>query len=73
MLSLVDFISRPGSWLFVVFCVFSHASLVRSSSCAAPPIPIHLGNVTLATSQTARGLNISVGSPAQPFAFLPAW
>jgi hypothetical protein len=73
MSCLLDFISRPGSWLFLVLCVFSHVSLVRSSSCAAPPIPIHLGNVTLATRQTARGLNISVGSPAQSFAFLPAW
>ncbi|TGO74448.1 hypothetical protein BELL_0282g00100 [Botrytis elliptica] len=38
-----------------------------------PPIPIRIGNVTLSTGETARGLDLSVGSPEQHFAFLPQW
>lgn len=57
------------SKLFAIFC---YLSLV-SASCAPSPIPIRIGNVTLSNSETARGLDISVGSPAQPFAFLPQW
>ncbi|KAI9650390.1 hypothetical protein NHQ30_000404 [Ciborinia camelliae] len=44
-----------------------------SASCSVPPIPIRIGNVTLATGETARGLDISIGNPEQHFAFLPQW
>ncbi|PVH70383.1 acid protease [Cadophora sp. DSE1049] len=54
------------------FTIFYYISLV-SASCAPSPIPIRIGNVTLSNSETARGLDISVGTPAQPFAFLPQW
>ncbi|ESZ93554.1 putative aspartic-type endopeptidase [Sclerotinia borealis F-4128] len=54
-------------WLLVVF-----ARLV-SAGCSAPPIPIRIGNVTLSTGETARGLDLSVGNPEQHFAFLPQW
>ncbi|PQE19414.1 Peptidase aspartic protein [Rutstroemia sp. NJR-2017a BBW] len=48
-------------------------SASASSDCAPPPIPIRIGNVTLSNGHTARGLDISVGTPPQSFAFLPQW
>ncbi|PQE03454.1 Peptidase aspartic protein [Rutstroemia sp. NJR-2017a BVV2] len=65
--------SRPRSFhtILTFFLLITTAS--ASSDCAPPPIPIRIGNVTLSNGQTARGLDIAVGTPPQPFAFLPQW
>ncbi|KAJ8068501.1 hypothetical protein OCU04_004051 [Sclerotinia nivalis] len=54
-------------WLLIFF-----VRLV-SAACSVPPIPIRIGNVSLSTGETARGLDLSVGNPEQHFAFLPQW
>ncbi|CAK7214107.1 hypothetical protein SEUCBS140593_002071 [Sporothrix eucalyptigena] len=40
-------------------------------SCAPYPQAVRLGNVTLSNHMVARGMNMSIGSPPQPLAFLP--
>ncbi len=44
-----------------------------SGACAPSPIAIKIGNVTLGNAQIARGAEVYVGDPPQPFAFLPQW
>ncbi|KAM3153409.1 hypothetical protein ABEW05_006162 [Botrytis cinerea] len=58
--------------MFRLWLLIFSARLV-SAACSVPPIPIRIGNVTLSTGETARGLDLSVGSPEQHFAFLPQW
>ncbi|KAI0095828.1 acid protease [Hypoxylon sp. NC0597] len=48
-------------------------SALSSDTCFPSPIAIRVGNVTLANHQVARGAEIHVGDPPQPFAFLPQW
>ncbi|KAI0880263.1 acid protease [Annulohypoxylon maeteangense] len=48
-------------------------SVLASNTCAPNPIAVRIGNVTLTNHQVARGAEIHVGSPPQPFAFLPQW
>ncbi|KAI1455301.1 acid protease [Annulohypoxylon moriforme] len=48
-------------------------SVLASSTCAPDPIAIRIGNVTLSNHQVARGAEIHIGDPPQPFAFLPQW
>ncbi|KAK2740554.1 hypothetical protein FQN57_006058 [Myotisia sp. PD_48] len=43
------------------------------ADCGQPPISIKLGNITVPNNQVVRGLDISVGTPHQSFAFLPQW
>jgi hypothetical protein len=43
------------------------------ADCVPSPFSVRVGNVSLTNNQVARGLDISVGTPAQPFAFLPQW
>ncbi|CAK7235392.1 hypothetical protein SCUCBS95973_009254 [Sporothrix curviconia] len=40
-------------------------------SCAPYPAAVRLGNVTLSNNMTARGMNMSIGSPPQALAFMP--
>ncbi|CAK7236425.1 hypothetical protein SBRCBS47491_009632 [Sporothrix bragantina] len=47
--------------------------LAANSTCAEPPVAITIGNVSLSNNHVARGLEISIGSPPQSFAFLPQW
>ncbi|KAK1759830.1 acid protease [Echria macrotheca] len=44
-----------------------------AATCAPPPVPITIGNSTLSNNQVARGLQVSIGNPPQPFVFLPQW
>lgn len=44
-----------------------------AADCQPSPIPVKIGNVTLANKQIAWGAEISVGTPPQNFAFLPQW
>ncbi|CAK7246400.1 MAG: hypothetical protein STHCBS139747_008030 [Sporothrix thermara] len=49
------------------------ADSTSETACAPAPVAITIGNVTLSNNQIARGLDISIGSPPQSFAFLPQW
>jgi hypothetical protein len=67
----------PGtlSWsiVYILLSVISHSWLsLADSNCPLLPISVKLGNMTL-DNTTARGLSFSIGSPSQPFAFLPEW
>ncbi|KAE8152930.1 aspartic peptidase domain-containing protein [Aspergillus avenaceus] len=55
--------------LFLALQVFP---LVVTGDCVPYPVSVSLKNVTLGNT-TARGASLSVGSPEQPFAFLPQW
>ncbi|KAM7195055.1 acid protease [Rhypophila sp. PSN 637] len=44
-----------------------------AATCAPSPVPIIIGNSTLSNNQVARGLQLSIGDPPQPFVFLPQW
>jgi hypothetical protein len=44
-----------------------------AATCAPSPVPIAIGNSTLSNNQVARGLQLSIGDPPQPFVFLPPW
>ncbi|KAI1204968.1 acid protease [Annulohypoxylon truncatum] len=57
------------SLLIALFIVLALAS----DTCAPNPIAVRIGNVTLANHQVARGAEIHIGDPPQPFAFLPQW
>ncbi|KAB8291748.1 hypothetical protein EYC80_006543 [Monilinia laxa] len=59
--------------LQLMFCVILSSATFVSAACSVPPIPIRIGNVTLSTGETSRGLDLSVGNPEQHFAFLPQW
>jgi hypothetical protein len=63
--------SRPRSFHTILTFVLLITSASASSDCAPPAIPIRIGNVTFSNGQTERGLDIAVGTPPQPFAFLP--
>ncbi|CAK7227211.1 hypothetical protein SCUCBS95973_006466 [Sporothrix curviconia] len=47
--------------------------LADNATCAPPLVAITIGNVTLSNNHVARGLEISIGSPVQPFVFMPQW
>ncbi|KAI0835924.1 acid protease [Hypoxylon sp. FL0890] len=57
----------------VSLVIASITSVLASDACAPSPIAVRIGNVTLANHQIARGAEIHVGDPPQPFAFLPQW
>lgn len=42
----------------------------HAADCAPYPVAVNIGNVTLSTGNTARGINASVGTPEQPLAWL---
>ncbi|KAH1921514.1 hypothetical protein KXV48_006142 [Aspergillus fumigatus] len=54
--------------LFLLLTVSS-----AGADCVPSPFSVRVGNVSLTNTQVARGLGISVGTPGQPFAFLPQW
>ncbi|KAI1379867.1 acid protease [Hypoxylon crocopeplum] len=53
--------------------IASVTSVRASDACALNPIAVRVGNITLENHQVARGAEIHVGDPPQPFAFLPQW
>ncbi|KAK3291752.1 aspartic peptidase domain-containing protein [Chaetomium fimeti] len=57
------------AWL-VICSVFTCSKAAR---CAPPPIAVPFGNVTLSSNNIRRGVEVSVGTPPQQFAFMPAW
>ncbi|KAH6616214.1 aspartic peptidase domain-containing protein [Chaetomium sp. MPI-SDFR-AT-0129] len=57
-------------WL--VFCLLIAYSKA-TTDCAPPPITVPVGNVTLSNQNLRRGVEVAVGSPPQPFAFMPGW
>ncbi|GIJ82106.1 hypothetical protein Asppvi_000609 [Aspergillus pseudoviridinutans] len=57
------------SFLLVLLLMVSSAG----ADCVPSPFSVRVGNVSLPNNQVARGLDIAVGVPAQPFAFLPQW
>ncbi|CAD6441237.1 83daef0f-924e-4d40-95f0-5487f05f15bb [Sclerotinia trifoliorum] len=59
--------------LMLTFWLLIFLARLVSATCTVPPIPVRIGNVTLSTGETARGLDLSVGNPEQHFAFLPQW
>ncbi|KAI2467421.1 acid protease [Annulohypoxylon bovei var. microspora] len=59
--------------VIISLIVASVASVLASDTCAPSPIAVRIGNVTLANHQVARGVEIHIGDPPQPFAFLPQW
>lgn len=46
---------------------------VMSADCVPYPIAAPITNVSLSNGHVARGVALSVGTPAQDFAFLPQW
>jgi hypothetical protein len=66
--------AAPASSRLLLFLV-SLLLMVSSSGaeCVPSPFSVRVGNVSLPNNQVARGLDISVGTPEQPFAFLPQW
>ncbi len=44
-----------------------------SATCVPPPVPVRIGNVTLPNQMIARGVEMSIGQPAQNVALLPLW
>jgi hypothetical protein len=68
------FSAAPSSSCFLSFLLFLLLMVSSAGAdCVASPFSVRVGNVSLTNSQVARGLAISVGTPAQPFAFLPQW
>lgn len=56
--------------VFLLFCSLWHTA---AADCLPEPIDIRLGNITLPNydNKVIRGLDITLGTPAQQFAFLP--
>lgn len=50
-----------------------YAAARVSADCVPAPFRVAIENVTLDNRQTARGLSLTLGTPPQPFAFLPQW
>ncbi|KAK3686231.1 aspartic peptidase domain-containing protein [Podospora appendiculata] len=63
-----------GVWqtVFHLACHVAFIPLIEAG-CAPHPISVRIGNVTLPNQSNARGIGMAVGSPEQPFAFLPQW
>lgn len=56
--------------VFLLFCSLWHTA---AADCLPEPIDIRLGNITLPNynNKVIRGLDITLGTPPQQFAFLP--
>ncbi|KAK8088144.1 hypothetical protein PG997_003105, partial [Apiospora hydei] len=62
----------PGALTWLLLCV-GFWPLMAYASCTPYPITVPIGNVSLPNKQIARGVEIQVGDPPQPFAFMPQW
>ncbi|KAL4773751.1 acid protease [Aspergillus nidulans var. acristatus] len=61
------------SAILILFALLTQNALSSNEShCVPYPIGIGIQNVTLGNN-VARGVSLSVGTPKQPFAFLPQW
>ncbi|RHZ48577.1 putative aspartic-type endopeptidase [Aspergillus thermomutatus] len=70
----ISFSAAPVSFRLLSFLLFLLLMVSSSGAdCVPSPFSVGVGNVSLTNNQVARGLEISVGTPAQPFAFLPQW
>lgn len=58
--------------LILLAILIQHVLSSHDSGCVPYPIETKLQNVTLGKN-VARGVSLSLGTPKQPFAFLPQW